>query len=153
MNENDLGDIVVLQPATCYELYKNRLPPETVDLVRNLRNQIAQAQAHNENMMNLAGRRDQFLRNDDGPFFGRGRHRMMMGRAGRIHREGRGLVIEVNMPPLDEAERNVDFQRQRALEMFEMFEHEPIDIHALLDAVDNSSDSGKIHRITCDHIQ
>lgn len=150
MNENDLGDLVILQHATCYDLYKNCLPPETVDYMRNLRSQIAHAHAHNEHLM--AGRRDNqnfFMRNDDGPLFGRRRRERMMGRIGRMHREG--VIFELHMQPnAEEPERALELNRQRELELvdhdpFEMFNNEPFDI----DAFDNEpaalSDSGKIH--------
>lgn len=134
MNERYIGDLIILQHATCFELYKNYLPPETVDYMKIVRNQIGTSHAQHENMM--GGRRDNyFMRNDDGPFFGRRRHRMIGG-GGRVQREG--VIFEINFPPNENPERvyGID-ERQRHLELAEQFGD---DYNA------SSSDSGKIHQ-------
>lgn len=120
MSENDLGDLVILKHATCFDLYKNYLPPESVDYMKVVRSQMAIAQAQHDNMV---GERRGMM--------GRG---MMMARGGRGQQEGD--IFEVRLPLIHGRGRGNWPDGQRLLDMVEQFED------------DSLSDSGKIHGIT-----
>lgn len=151
LNENDLGDLVILRHATCFDLYKNYLPSENVDYMQTLRTQHANAHAQHEHLMNMVGRRDNFfIRNDDGPIFGRHRRMMGFGRGVRPQREG--VIIEINFGPNDEPGRAEpgradEFIQQEiaAMEHFDDFNRrQELEQMVHFDDVD----SGKIHRNT-----
>lgn len=141
LNENDLGDLVILQHTTCYDLYKNYLPRESVDLMKILRNQLATAHAQHANMMGRH-RDNFFIRNDDGPLFGR-RRGDLMGRDGRWRD---GVIFEINFLPNEEIEPNgferpggLDLHRERQLDLMEQLADDNNDNLS-------DSDSGNIHR-------
>lgn len=115
LSENDLGDLVILKHATCFDLYKNYLPPESVDYMKVVRSHMAIAQAQHDNMM--GGRRGMMERG------------MMMARGGRGPQEGD--IFEVRL--IHGRGRGNWPNGQRLLDMVERFED------------DSLSDSGKIH--------